>query len=73
MKISKLLYPAFKTGLLVFIFVSGSNASMAQADTVKKSNPSTYSKGKRIFYGQASYYANKFHGRKTASGEIFSQ
>jgi rare lipoprotein A len=27
----------------------------------------------RIFYGQASFYANKFHGRKTASGEIFSQ
>src|SRR6188768_3620721 len=27
----------------------------------------------RTFYGQASFYANKFHGRKTASGEIFSQ
>lgn len=26
----------------------------------------------RILYGQASYYANKFHGRKTASGEIFN-
>jgi rare lipoprotein A len=28
---------------------------------------------KKIFYGQASFYANKFHGRKTASGEIFNQ
>jgi rare lipoprotein A len=27
----------------------------------------------KVFYGQASYYANKFVGRKTASGEIFSQ
>ena len=27
----------------------------------------------RTFYGQASFYANKFHGRKTASGEIFNQ
>jgi rare lipoprotein A len=27
----------------------------------------------RVFYGQASFYANKFAGRKTASGEIFSQ
>ena len=27
----------------------------------------------RTFYGQASFYATKFHGRKTASGEIFSQ
>lgn len=25
----------------------------------------------RIFYGQASYYASKFEGRKTATGEIF--
>jgi rare lipoprotein A len=24
-------------------------------------------------YGTASYYSNKFHGRRTASGEIFSQ
>jgi len=29
--------------------------------------------GKKVIYGIASYYANKFHGRKTASGEIFSQ
>jgi rare lipoprotein A len=27
----------------------------------------------RVFYGQASFYANKFNGRKTANGEIFSQ
>lgn len=27
----------------------------------------------KTFYGQASFYADKFNGRKTASGEIFSQ
>lgn len=27
----------------------------------------------KVFYGQASFYANKFEGRKTANGEIFSQ
>lgn len=27
----------------------------------------------KILYGTASYYANKFEGRKTANGEIFSQ
>lgn len=27
----------------------------------------------RLLYGQASYYANMFVGRKTATGEIFSQ
>lgn len=26
-----------------------------------------------VLYGQASFYANKFRGRKTATGEIFSQ
>ncbi|MBP6286076.1 MAG: septal ring lytic transglycosylase RlpA family protein [Ferruginibacter sp.] len=30
-------------------------------------------KPKRVFYGQASFYANKFNGRKTANGEIFDQ
>ena len=28
---------------------------------------------KKIHYGTASFYANKFEGRKTANGEIFSQ
>jgi rare lipoprotein A len=27
----------------------------------------------KTFYGQASFYADKFNGRKTASGEVFSQ
>ena len=30
-------------------------------------------KAKRVFYGMASFYANKFNGRKTATGEIFNQ
>jgi rare lipoprotein A len=38
---------------------------MAQ-DSVQKKTP-------RILYGTASYYANKFQGRKTANGEIFDQ
>jgi len=28
--------------------------------------------GRRVFYGKASYYGKKFHGRKTASGEIYN-
>lgn len=27
----------------------------------------------KVIYGTASYYANKFNGRKTANGEIFNQ
>jgi rare lipoprotein A len=28
---------------------------------------------KKTFYGEASFYHNKFNGRQTANGEIFSQ
>lgn len=46
-----------------------SNAQSADNKAVKK-----YTKKEtRIFYGLASFYANKFHGRRTANGEIFSQ
>jgi len=31
------------------------------------------SSNKRVIYGMASFYANKFNGRRTANGEIFSQ
>ncbi len=34
--------------------------------------PGQNKKVKKVFYGQASYYAQKFQGRKTANGEIFS-
>lgn len=40
----------------------------------KKRTPTTSkSKSSRILYGEASFYANKFNGRHTANGEIFSQ
>ena len=44
--------------------------AMAQADAVAKVKPAA---SKKILYGMASFYANKFNGRKTANGEIFSQ
>ena len=42
-------------------------ANAQQADTANKP------KVKRVLYGMASFYANKFNGRRTALGEIFSQ
>lgn len=55
---------------LVFLlsFISGTALSLFAQDTLK----TTPAKPK-ILYGTASYYSNKFIGRKTASGEIFSQ
>lgn len=44
--------------------------AMAQADAGTKAKPAA---SKKILYGMASFYANKFNGRKTANGEIFSQ
>ncbi len=58
---------------LLFVFclllLAGSNLNAQTADTAVK----TSAKTKRVFYGQASFYASKFHGRKTANGEIFDQ
>ncbi len=36
----------------------------------QKSTPTEYKEGE-VLYGESSYYADKFHGRKTANGEIF--
>lgn len=46
------------------------NNTIAQRNTPKAS-PSHASK--RVLYGTASFYADKFNGRQTANGEIFRQ
>lgn len=44
----------------------------AQEVISKKVDPAAYHV-KKVLYGLASYYANKFEGRQTANGEIFRQ
>ncbi len=51
-------------------FIAPSETFARQAGAAVKAKNS---KSKRVLYGYASFYANKFNGRKTASGEIFSQ
>lgn len=46
---------------------------LAQQDSAHQSLPKKQAKSKRIFYGLASYYGTGFHGKKTASGEIFNE
>lgn len=58
-------------GLLFCIWITLSSLTATAQDSTAASRKSPG--GKKILYGQASYYANKFHGRKTASGEIFNQ
>jgi rare lipoprotein A len=45
------------------------DSAMAQSGEVK-TKPL---KSPKVLYGTASYYADKFEGRETANGEIFSQ
>jgi rare lipoprotein A len=54
---------------IVLFLISGNGVFAQTADTAKAGT----AKAKKVFYGQASFYANKFHGRKTANGEIFDQ
>jgi rare lipoprotein A len=39
---------------------------------IKETEKSTSLHKGKVLFGQASYYASKFEGRKTANGEIFS-
>jgi rare lipoprotein A len=53
---------------IVFIFTTNVFAQ----DSVKTAKKEKKATG-RTLYGQASFYSNKFDGRRTANGETFSQ
>ena len=54
----------------IALFFSLPSAFSQAADTA--ANKKTV-KSKKVLYGMASFYSNKFSGRKTANGEIFNQ
>lgn len=61
---------------LLFAFMSFSDGKgippMVKTDSIPlKTVQKKPEKSARILYGQASFYATKFEGRKTANGEIF--
>ncbi len=59
-----------------FILITGMFFIIPETGVAQNKEPAKEVKPKkttRVFYGQASFYANKFNGRKTANGEIFSQ
>jgi rare lipoprotein A len=71
-----------KRSTILLTIIASSLVIKAQEKTVvdtKQAAPHHSKKSKRktskekIHYGTASYYANKFEGRQTANGEIFSQ
>jgi rare lipoprotein A len=68
--------------ILLLGFIASMGMLKAQETIRTGSNSPKQSKSKKsrrvvsnekVHYGTASFYANKFEGRKTATGEIFSQ
>ena len=58
---------------LLFIFLQISKVNFAQQEKeVKDTSVKITQHNPKILYGKASFYAQKFEGRKTANGEIFS-
>jgi rare lipoprotein A len=51
----------------ILLAMAGSPATAQQQISYRKGKPA------KVQYGTASYYHDKFNGRKTANGEIFSQ
>jgi rare lipoprotein A len=63
----------FYSLVIIFSFTSirAENGAIL-VNTVNNNNPPKEN-APRALYGTASFYANKFNGRQTANGEIFSQ
>lgn len=62
-----------KSALIVIVVTIATSLSSVAQNSVGVKTKSSKASVKRTFYGQASFYSNKFNGRKTASGEIFNQ
>ena len=61
--------------LLLSVFLWMCATAQLNDSTKKTTSDSTLTKGKKppkTLFGTASYYADKFNGRKTASGELYS-
>jgi rare lipoprotein A len=58
--------------LLISLFSTIGHAQRSGSKTDNVTSPKIR-KPSKVLYGQASFYANKFHGRRTANGETFNQ
>lgn len=62
-----------KKMVILFLWMCAVCPPGSYAQKGKTTAETSPKKTSRVFYGQASFYANKFNGRKTANGEIFDQ
>ncbi|MEP6675257.1 MAG: septal ring lytic transglycosylase RlpA family protein [Ferruginibacter sp.] len=63
----------FKKESLRFLFCCVLLLICCNMETAAQSSTKPSKKITKTLYGTASFYGNKFNGRKTANGEIFSQ
>lgn len=69
----KIQTTGFTRALFSALLISLPFFSIHAQHTTPPKTTASVKKSNKVLYGQASFYANKFHGRKTANGEIFSQ
>jgi len=69
--LNRIIIYGLTTALLMTLILGIPRVGYAQHKTAKKTTKSHPPKVKKTIYGQASYYSQKFHGRKTASGTRF--
>ncbi len=60
------------TAVLLLSFLSLAKSYAQTLAVEKKEDTRPYKKNTKTLYGQASFYSQKFEGRKTASGQIFN-
>lgn len=62
-----------KIYLLLFVQMLSATVFGQNEQTFQGATDSVISDNPRVLHGIASYYSDKFNGRKTANGEIFDQ
>ena len=58
---------------IFFTYIAFSLLCLNSVEAQKPKAEKKSSKSPKVLYGTASFYADKFEGRETANGEIFSQ
>jgi rare lipoprotein A len=64
---------SLRISIVYFLVLVSFQSKLFSQDSSSRKAVSTKSLVKRTYFGQASFYSNKFNGRETANGEIFSQ
>jgi len=57
--------------IILTSFQCSPSARFSSTAAANQRSPNQNSNEGEVFFGESSYYAEKFHGRKTANGEIF--